>query len=371
MGGRIFLVDKTGELVAMDEQAYDAEARLQTLLVKHPDLLDGSQINPDNPRRWLLVQREAPIPIEDGGGGYFALDHLFLDQDGVPTLVEVKRASDTRIRREVIAQMLDYAANLAAYWSAEQMRAAFERRCENGSDPDMVLQDFLGDEAAGEAFWQAVHTNLLAKRLRLLFVADHIPGELRRVIEFLNETMDPVEVLGIEIPQYVGGGQQTLAPRVVGQTTDATQRKQQQTGSPLSPDQSLALWNEEHQGFYQRLLKASERAGWIAEWRPKGFSLWLRQGRRKFSFVEAYTPGSRVDPFGIVHSRIGKFVQDPDPVITGLLEKLDDLGIAYQRTDFSCSISLHAWSPEFEANVFSILTWLHAEIARRGFVGRS
>jgi len=38
------------------------------------------------------------------------LDHLLLDQDGIPTFVECKRASDTRIRREVVAQMLDYAA---------------------------------------------------------------------------------------------------------------------------------------------------------------------------------------------------------------------------------------------------------------------
>jgi hypothetical protein len=29
----------------------------------------------------------------------------------VPTLLEVKRSSDTRIRREVVGQMLDYAAN--------------------------------------------------------------------------------------------------------------------------------------------------------------------------------------------------------------------------------------------------------------------
>jgi hypothetical protein len=31
-----------------------------------------------------------------------------LDQDAVPTLVEVKRSSDTRIRREVMGQMSDY-----------------------------------------------------------------------------------------------------------------------------------------------------------------------------------------------------------------------------------------------------------------------
>lgn len=40
----------------------------------------------------------------------WSLDHLVVDQDAVPTFVEVKRASDTRARREVMAQMLDYAA---------------------------------------------------------------------------------------------------------------------------------------------------------------------------------------------------------------------------------------------------------------------
>jgi hypothetical protein len=34
-----------------------------------------------------------------------------VDEAGVPTLVEVKRSSDTRARREVVARMLDYAAN--------------------------------------------------------------------------------------------------------------------------------------------------------------------------------------------------------------------------------------------------------------------
>jgi hypothetical protein len=45
------------------------------------------------------------------GGAWWSLDHLVVDQDAVPTFVEVKRASDTPARREVVAQMLDYAAN--------------------------------------------------------------------------------------------------------------------------------------------------------------------------------------------------------------------------------------------------------------------
>ena len=52
----------------------------------------------------------------------WSLDHLFLDQEGIPTFVECKRSTDTRARREVVAQMLDYAANGLQYWSMERIQ---------------------------------------------------------------------------------------------------------------------------------------------------------------------------------------------------------------------------------------------------------
>ena len=51
----------------------------------------------------------------------FYLDHLFLDQDGVPTIVETKRSSDNRLRKEVVAQMLDYASNALIYLPVEEI----------------------------------------------------------------------------------------------------------------------------------------------------------------------------------------------------------------------------------------------------------
>ena len=108
----------------------------------------------DLPRRWLLVAREAGVPMREEGGDQLSLDHLFLDQDAVPTLVEVKRSSDTRIRREVVGQMLDYAANAVAYWTEASLRARFEARCEaEGKDPGQAVAEFLqmGGEKAGDA----------------------------------------------------------------------------------------------------------------------------------------------------------------------------------------------------------------------------
>jgi hypothetical protein len=58
------------------------------------------------------------------------------------------------------------------------------------SGPDRVLQDFLGPQDPVE-FLAEDEANLLAHRVRLVFVADVIPPELGRVVEFLNEQMDP------------------------------------------------------------------------------------------------------------------------------------------------------------------------------------
>lgn len=226
MTGNIFLIHDDDTLVPMNESAYDTEGMLQGLLAKYPDLLAGDQMESSDPRRWLLVRREIGIPGEEEGGDRWSLDHLFLDQDGVPTLVEVKRSTDTRIRREVVGQMLDYAANAVAYWPVEKIRAGFEAECEtSGTDPDELISNLTDGGLEVDDFWQRVKTNLQAGRIRMLFVADEIPSELRRIIEFLNTQMDPAQVLGVEVKQFVGENMKSLVPRVVGQTEEAKGKK--------------------------------------------------------------------------------------------------------------------------------------------------
>jgi hypothetical protein len=207
------------EVTELLDQPFETEDVFQRLLAAHPNLLAGGQVRNETPRRWLLVRREMDVPGEEAGAGRWALDHLFLDQDGVPTLVEVKRISDTRIRREIVGQMLDYAANAVAYWPAEEIQRRFLARCEaQGLDPADELSELLQDENDVDSFWNKVKTNLHARRIRMLFVADVVPPELRRIVEFLNEQMDPAEVLALEIRQYGKGELRTLVPRIIGQT---------------------------------------------------------------------------------------------------------------------------------------------------------
>jgi hypothetical protein len=126
VSGGIYLIQNDEQLVEMTEKAYDSEDLLQGFLARYPNMLAGDQMDTSQPRRWLLISRERGVPSEEGGGYRWSVDHLFLDQDAVPTIVEVKRSSDTRIRREVVGQMLDYAANAVVYWPVETIRAELE-----------------------------------------------------------------------------------------------------------------------------------------------------------------------------------------------------------------------------------------------------
>ena len=106
------------------------------------------------------------------------------------------RSTDTRIRREVLGQMLDYAANAVAYWPIEDLQSYFEDRCEkDGTSSEEELEILLSSTDEIDNYWKQVKTNLQAGRIRMVFVADEIPTELRRIVEFLNEQMDPAEVL--------------------------------------------------------------------------------------------------------------------------------------------------------------------------------
>lgn len=158
----LYLLQNDNNLVEFVEAPYDSEALLQALLEQHPGLLAGELVNSAAPRRWLLMKWEAGIPGSDDAGNRWSVDHLYLDQDGVPTLVEVKRSTDTRIRREVVGQMLDYAANSVVYWSVEVMQQQFLQRCASPDAADAKLADRAAiDQLLDALDWmaQAIHNS--------------------------------------------------------------------------------------------------------------------------------------------------------------------------------------------------------------------
>jgi len=282
-GTGVFVLTEAKALVAMQTAAFASEDDFQDLLARFPALLAGDQIDSVNPRRFILIDREQPIACEAGGAGRWSLDHLFLDQDGIPTLVEVKRGTDTRIRREVVGQMMDYAANAVRYWPAQALRDRFNARCDKESKSAIeVFSEQFGADQDFEAFWAKVATNLAMGRIRMLFVADCIPPELRAVVEFLNAQMRPAEVLAIELRQYQGQGLRTLVPIVLGQTQEAIEQKS--GGSAVKPRRQ---WDEA-----QFLEALSERRDPAVVETAKAVIAWANSNADRVLFNDAPSVGA-------------------------------------------------------------------------------
>jgi hypothetical protein len=289
---KIFLVGKEkGEtLIPMVETTYPTEKDVQVLLAQYWDLLPGDQIDPDNPRRWLFVSREVGVPGGMDEGAHWSLDHLFLDQDGIPTFVECKLAANPEVRRMVVAQMLEYAANGTAYWEVEELIEAAKKEAEKRNETleHAVLQLVRKDDpAAVEQYWKDVGANLRAGRVRLIFVTEEAPRELRRLVEFLNEKMSPdVRLCIVEIKQFIregessGESQKALVSRAVGVTE----------GKPLIPSvitrsDFLAKCKPEARDFFAIMLDKAEAKHHFIYWGQTGFS------------VRAHLPGGGLGTF--------------------------------------------------------------------------
>lgn len=238
----IYTVDAAGTLTAMRPSEPKSEDFMQKLVAAHPELIA------DQDGALLLIRREQPISDREDGSGRWSLDHLFVTRSGVPVLVELKRAVDTRLRREVIGQMLDYAANGTAYWQGGRIAESFAATmAEHGCDADVKLATFLGTAGDPQQFWEQVDANFAAGRIKMVFVADTIPRELARIVEFLNEQMK-ADVRAVELSWFESeSGVTALTPRIIGETERAQTEKAARSALPPIGREA---WIEEHLAIF-------------------------------------------------------------------------------------------------------------------------
>ena len=270
----------------MIEQEYISEDILQDLIAKYPNLLAGDEMDEYEPRKWLLVQREQVLPYDETGLKIFYLDHLFLDQDGIPTIVETKRSSDNRLRREVVAQMLDYAANALIYLPVEVIISNLINTYPE-KDLEELLFEKLELEITADEFWMKVKNNLEVGKIRLVFVADEIPTELVSIVEFLNKQMDPAELFAVEVKQYIGEGLKTLVPRLLGQTAESRMKKII-SNKKLDETTFLEHLDDAGKAFFKELLGFVQQNNLIITWGLKSVSINIIKDGNIINILRAY-----------------------------------------------------------------------------------
>ena len=161
----------------------------------------------------------------------------------------------------------------------------------------------------------------------MVFVADEIPNELKRIIEFLNEQMDPAEVLAVEIKQYVDADSKikTLVPRVIGQTSEAQMKKDQLVRKPLL-NQKTFFENLDNHGkeFFEVLFNFAKQEELVTRWGTKGFSLNIDIEGNMVSLMQGY---SSLSAYGqVIFSKVDSVqrkVNDSDKILEEYMAVLE------------------------------------------------
>ncbi len=202
---------------ASESAPYD-EAWLQRLIMRHPSVLPVDQIEPAfSP----LVPVCIELPMQAG-----SLDNLFVTPAGDLALIECKLWRNPEARRQVIAQVIDYAKDMSS-WTYEKLQQAINatKPLEGSGDTagrnlyELVANNGEIDEAS---FHDAVSRNLKRGRFLLLIVGDGIREGVEGMAEFLQQhagfhfTLAFVELALFETP----AGQYIVQPRVLARTTN-------------------------------------------------------------------------------------------------------------------------------------------------------
>lgn len=223
---KVYVVEENGETRSMKRvHCKNEDKELQSLLENNLDLLPGDQINPEDPRRWIMVRREMPVADPSSGGDRWSIDFVVGDQDAIPTFIECKRFLDTRSRREVVGQMFDYAANGHHYWDksqlldcARQSAEALGYRLEDKLSSLIFENSHVSD---ADDYFEKMQENLREGQLRLVFFLEDSSYELRSIVDFLNKQMERTEVLLVEAKQYEHEGKRIVVPTLFGYTEEA------------------------------------------------------------------------------------------------------------------------------------------------------
>ena len=338
-------------LAELTKTPYPGEAVLQKALADAPEVIAGFSTTGDEPARLLLIKREMAVPAADNPGT-LRIDHLYVDATGVPVLVEVKRSTDTRLRREVVAQMLDYAASAAQEWSPEAIRAALEEQ----AGPDKSIDEFLEKHEfpmTGDTLISAITDKLAAGEIRMIFVADEIPESLRRIIEFLNLQMSPAEVLGVEVPQYVGKEGTAYVPTLVGRTTAARSKKITASGGrPWDRDRFLETARDRCDDMeYDIIVKlldaitaAQGRVVWGQGSQP-GFGAWYDVDGQQLGLWNLRAPGETPGSHGRIEFRFSDLIKTRgESCVDSAAAELEEITDASDRIMALRQAGLKGWS---------------------------
>ena len=192
------------------------ESRLQRLIYEHPEVLPVAEID-ETFGPVLPIGRE----VATSAG---PIDVLLASPSATLTIVETKLWRNPQARREVVGQILDYAAAVAT-WSYEHLDSIVH---EHRGEPlwDLMKNSTVPDAPADEAlFIDTMTRNLANGRFMLLIVGDGIRAGLERMVDYVQASPQLQFTLALSelrIFERSGTQERLVIPSVVARTTEVT-----------------------------------------------------------------------------------------------------------------------------------------------------
>lgn len=298
-------------LNTLQEDKFKGEPELQELLEHFPELIPSDEIigNPS----FFLIQREFPVST-----GY--VDHLFIDQMMIPTIVETK-VNNPEIRRKIIGQGYEYLTSLSTELTGKQIIEYAKKYWKDQYSSELKKRLELRGLDAKE-----IDKNLKKPRLRLIFAADFIPRELRKFVEFINNASRGIDVYAIQIERYILDDKKIISVSTWGPTESVIHDKSILFGILSKEEfinkinQSQDLTPSEKETFVKRVnevLDTSEEKGLQIGWETKSFNISFQKKDKRIKLLEFQYKGNPFIDFIPISER--------DEFITKTYEKLDEI----------------------------------------------
>lgn len=186
---RILLIDGE-DIKVIDKIKFTEESKLQNYFEKYPTIIPLSDIL-EGASDLLCIGREVSVPSG-------AIDLLFIDKDGLLTILETKLVKNPEIRRTVIGQIIEYASYISQ-WTADDVYRIVNEYLK--SNLDEAMQEMREGEFSDEDFRSNIEQNLKNGKMRLIIAVDELSEPLRATVTFLN-SYSKFDILLLQVSSF-------------------------------------------------------------------------------------------------------------------------------------------------------------------------
>lgn len=173
------LIVEGNNVSPLDEAKFALEGKLQDYLEGFPSLISLKEID-ENASDLLCIGREI-------GAGPGSIDLLYIDENGLLTIVETKLARNPEARRTVIGQIIEYASYVCE-WTVDKVEAIANAYLK--SDLYEAMKEFAGGDFAADDFRTSIERNLQGGNFRLIIAVDELVEPLKKTVIYLNSHSD-------------------------------------------------------------------------------------------------------------------------------------------------------------------------------------